>query len=67
MWNFQEISFFSYFSQNYYAQLILLIQLKTISRFKIAKFEFMVTVHYGLDEKTPSCDYLMLAYFQTLK
>ena len=28
--------------------------------FKIAKFEFKVTVHYGLWEKAPSCDSLIL-------
>ena len=39
--------FFSFF------QLLLL---KTISGFKIVKFEFKVTVHLSLWAKAPSCD-----------
>ena len=37
-----------FFSAKLSAQIILLLQLKTIQVFKIAKFEFQVAVHYGL-------------------
>ena len=40
------------------AQMIFYSKLKQFQAFKIAKFEFKVSVYYGLWETTPSCDRL---------